>query len=50
MQPPNGTVGRVPFNFGDHGDQRGPLQLLQLAVIFLLGTAGRLQCFPRPPC
>ena len=36
-----GPVGRVPSNFGDRGDQVynrvfGPLQILQLAVIFSL--------------
>ena len=33
---PTRPVGRVPSNFGDHGDQVyfSPLQLLQLAAVF----------------
>jgi len=41
-----GPVGRVSSNFGDRGDQVynrvfGPLQILQLAVIFFAGILER---------
>ena len=41
---PMGSMGRVPSNFGDSVGRRifGPLQLLQVAVIFSPGSVGGL--------
>jgi len=50
-QQPYGTRGTNHLQFWKSWGPSvfGPLWLLQLCVVYSVGSVGRLQCFPRPP-